>query len=258
MKHIELAQLLTQKFNTYNQPGFIKDDPICIPHRFSKKQDVEIAAFFAALLAWGNRTSIINSCTKLFNSMDNAPHHFILHFTQKDLWPLKKFVHRTFNSEDLFFLLYFLQHHYRKYQSLETAFSNWLHTTDEHVAPALNGFYNYVFEGYKEKMPRTQKHIATPAKKSACKRLNMFLRWMVRSDDKGVDFGLWKNILPAQLICPLDVHVARVARKLDLLKRKQNDWLAAVELTENLKKFDAADPVKFDFAIFGLGAIEKF
>ena len=258
MNFTNLKTFLNERADLYNRPGFINDDPISIPHRFSEKQDIEIAAFFAALLAWGTRTGIINSCTKLFHCMDNAPYDFITHFTDNDFTGLKKFVHRTFNGSDLYFLFCFLKDHYQKNKTLETAFSEWLPPHDTDTEHALNGFYRYMFKDYAEEKIHVKKHIAAPLKKSACKRLNMFLRWMVRSDNRGVDFGLWKKIKPAQLVCPLDVHVARVARKLFLLERKQNDWLAAQELTAHLKSFDPVDPVKYDFALFGLGAVEKF
>ncbi len=243
---------------------FIQDDPITIPHHFTKKQDIEIAGFFAAILAWGNRKSIINSCNNLLNLMDNAPYQFITSLPPepdgKTFSSLKKFVHRTFNAMDLWHLLYFLRHHYTKEASLESAFSQWMQPDNTTVEHALAGFHNYVF-GYSTDAvdeKHCRKHIATPAKKSACKRLNMYLRWMVRKDSNGVDFGLWKNISPAQLVCPLDVHVARVARRLGLLLRTQNDWQAAMELTDHLRTLDAADPVKYDFALFGLGVVEKF
>lgn len=255
-----LTEFLNQKVEQYNQPGFIQHDPISIPHQFTKQQDIEIAGFFAAILAWGNRKSIINSCHKLFAFMDDAPHDFILHHAPKDLKPLQSFVHRTFNSTDLFWLLAFFQYHYNNNDSLETAFSQWMLPHDETIEKALDGFHRYVFstavaEDYPE---RTKKHIAAPFKKSACKRLNMYLRWMIRKDNHGVDFGLWENITPAQLICPLDVHVARVARRFNLLERQQNDWQTAVELTAYLKQLDPIDPVKYDFALFGLGVVEKY
>jgi uncharacterized protein (TIGR02757 family) len=253
-----LKDFLDSKIELYNLPLFIKDDPISIPHRFTKQPDIEIAGFFAALLAWGNRKSIINSCNTLLNLMDNAPHAFCLHHTVKDLKRLSGFKHRTFNDTDLLCLVQFLKLHYSKDASLETAFNKWMKPDDISVEYALAGFHNYVFSNPEYFSERTRKHIATPAKKSACKRLNMFLRWMVRQDDKGVDFGIWKNISPSQLICPLDVHVARVARRLNILQRTQNDWQAAAELTDYLKQLDANDPVKYDYALFGLGVIEKF
>jgi uncharacterized protein (TIGR02757 family) len=259
-----LKDLLDKKIKLYNTTNFIKDDPITLPHGFTKKQDIEIAGFFAAILAWGNRKSIINSCNTLLSLMDNDPYNYIMALPEEpsktDFAPLKKFVHRTFNALDLWHLLYFLRHHYTKEASLETAFSQWMQPGDTTVENALAGFHNYVFGYSADAMDEKhcRKHIATPAKKSACKRLNMYLRWMVRSDAKGVDFGLWQNISPAQLVCPLDVHVARVARRLGLLLRTQNDWQAAMELTHHLRTLDAADPVKYDFALFGLGAVEKF
>ena len=258
----KLIDFLNAKAAQYEQPAFIKDDPISIPHRFTKKQDIEIAGFFAAILAWGNRKSIISSCDRLLNLMDNAPYDFILNFEENDLAPFMGFVHRTFNSTDLFHFLDFLKYHYAtmRQSSIETAFSKHLEHDDENVETALIGFRNYfldhkLFENYPE---RTRKHIATPAKKSACKRLNMFLRWMVRSNTNGVDFGIWKNIKPSQLVCPLDLHVGRVARHFKLLDRPNNDWMAAVELTNNLKQLDGQDPVKYDYALFGLGVIERF
>lgn len=253
-----LKNFFDEKINFYNQPAFIKDDPINIPHRFTKKQDIEIAGLFAAILAWGNRKSIISSCTRLLNCMDNAPCDFIM--SNNNPAAFKGFVHRTFNEMDLWHLLNFLKFHYSKEESLETAFSKWLQPGDENIEKALTGFHNYVF-GYAEEAKEERhcrKHISTPAKKSACKKLNMFLRWMVRTDNNGVDFGIWKKIQPSQLICPLDVHVTRVARRFNILQRKQNDWQAAVELTGYLKELDATDPVKYDYALFGLGVIENY
>jgi uncharacterized protein (TIGR02757 family) len=254
----DLKDFLDSKLELYNLSLFIKDDPISIPHRFVKKQDIEIGGFFAALLAWGNRKSIINSCNTLLGLMDNAPYQFCVQHTEKDLKKLSGFKHRTFNDTDLLCLVQFLKLHYTKHKSLETAFSKWMKPKDETVEHGLAGFHRYVFNSQEYFAERTRKHIATPEKKSACKRLNMFLRWMVRKDNKGVDFGIWKNIQPSQLICPLDVHVARVARKLHILQRTQNDWQAAAELTAYLRELDAEDPVKYDYALFSLGVIEKF
>lgn len=251
-----LGLFLNRKVEEYNTVDFITNDPISIPHRFSKKQDIEIAGFFAALFAWGNRTSIINKCMDLITKMDDAPYDFILHHQPSDLKQLIGFKHRTFNDTDLLYLIQFFKQHYQSHPSLETAFSDWMTKKDATVEHALNGFYQYVFI-LPDVSERTKKHIAAPFKNSACKRLNMFLRWMVRKDNKGVDFGIWKKISPAQLICPIDVHVARVSRRFHLLQRKQTDWLAAIELTKNLKKFDVADPVKYDFALFGLGVADK-
>ncbi len=252
----DLKLFLDKKVEEYNQPSFISADPICIPHGFTKKQDIEIAGFFAALFAWGNRTTIINKSKELMRLMDNAPHWFVLHHTEKDLKSLLHFKHRTFNATDLLYFIHFLQYHYTDHASLEIAFIPHIKNTVA-IEDALNYFFGYFFS-LKDAPQRTKKHIAAPFKGSTCKRLNMFLRWMVRSDNKGVDFGIWKKINPADLICPVDLHVARVARKLKLIERKQTDWLTAVELTQNLKKLDTKDPVKYDFALFSLGIGEKF
>ena len=261
----DLIDFFNTKAEQYNHPSFIKDDPISIPHQFSLKQDIEIAGFFAAILAWGTRTGIINSCKKLMGFMGNEPYHFIMNMQDdkpEDLLKMMKFVHRTFNSTDLYYLLDFLKYHYAILgeTSLEIAFTKGFQQTDVNTEQALNGFRQYVFSGdiHKDFPERTKKHIAAPFKKSACKRLNMYLRWMVRKDNKGVDFGIWNTINPSQLICPLDVHVARVAKRFNLLDRKQTDWQSAVELTNYLKLMDASDPVKYDYALFGLGVIEKF
>jgi len=259
-----LIEFLNAKVELYNQPSFIKDDPISVPHLFTKKQDIEIAGFFAAMFAWGNRTTIINKSKELMQLMDNAPHEFCLHHNSKDLKRLTTFKHRTFNTTDLLYFVEFLKTHYTKHKSLETAFTphpqplsiNGEGGNTPNIEDALKHFHNYFFS--LEHIPgRTRKHIATPERKSSCKRLNMFLRWMVRNDNKGVDFGIWKNISPSQLICPLDLHVVRVAKKLNLLQRKQTDWLAALELTEFLRTLDKNDPVKYDFALFGMGVMEK-
>ncbi|MEO8766621.1 MAG: TIGR02757 family protein [Ginsengibacter sp.] len=254
----DLKKFLDKKVLLFNNPSFIKDDPVCIPHLFSKKQDIEIAGFFAAIFAWGTRKTIINKCRFLLQLMDNEPYDFCINHSVQDLKKLEKFSHRTFNDTDLLYFISFLSHHYSKYNSLETAFiDKGIHLHSSIIERSLNSFYDNFFS--LDHVPaRTRKHIASPAKNSSCKRLNMYLRWMVRNDDKGVDFGLWKKLSPAQLVCPVDVHVARVARHFDLLKRKVIDWQAAVELTGELKKFDAADPVKYDFALFGLGVLEKY
>jgi uncharacterized protein (TIGR02757 family) len=248
-----LKGLLDKKVKEYNQPSFIKDDPISIPHQFTKKQDIEIAGFFAAVFSWGNRTTIINKCQELLQRMDRSPYQFVQQHTKTDLKRLKGFKHRTFNEDDLFYFIDFFQRHYFENDSLETAF---FPSLKMNVENGLNHFKNYFFSS--EHLKRTEKHVSSPQQRSTCKRMNMYLRWMVRKDNQGVDFGIWKNISPAGLICPLDVHVARVARKLGLLQRKQNDWQAAVELTDALRKLDKQDPVKYDFALFNLGVIEKF
>ena len=267
-KNIEynLKAFLDKKVLEYNQPSFIKADPIYIPHQFSKKQDIEISGFFAAIFAWGKRTTIINKSWELLQLMDNDPYQFILYHEESDRKRLMGFKHRTFNTTDLLYFIEFLKHHYSKNDSLESAFFN-----DQTIIPrgskvpslnvpierALNYFY-FNFFSLEDSPARTVKHIASPQKKSSCKRLNMFLRWMVRNDNNGVDFGIWKKISPAVLICPIDVHVARVARHFNLLDRKPTDWQAALELTNNLRKLDRSDPVKYDFALFGLGVMGKF
>jgi uncharacterized protein (TIGR02757 family) len=253
MKEKDFKKLLDQKVDYYNQPSFIKDDPISVPHRFTKKQDIEIAGFFAAVFAWGNRTTIISKTNELMALMDNAPHAFCTQHQPTDLKKLLLFKHRTFNTTDLLYFVDFFKQHYSSNKSLETAFSSHGDTVEK----MLGGFHRYFFS--LEHVPsRTKKHIATPERKSSCKRLNMFLRWMVRQDSKGVDFGIWKKISAAALICPLDLHVARVARRLGILTRKQSDWQAATELTDYLRTLDPADPVKYDFALFGMGVMEKF
>lgn len=253
----KLIQFLEEKVLEYNRPSFIQADPICIPHLFTLKQDIEIAGFFAAIFAWGNRTTIINKLTELMQLMHQAPYQFCLNHTDADLKSLLAFKHRTFNATDLLYFISFFKFHYSKHKSLETAFTIGMNSTNENVEQGLNRFYKYFFS-LPDVPLRTLKHIACPAKKSACKRLNMYLRWMVRKDKKGVDFGIWKNILPAQLMIPLDVHVARVARHFNLLQRKPTDWLAVVELTNRLKTFDSKDPAKYDYALFALGVLEKF
>jgi uncharacterized protein (TIGR02757 family) len=252
MNRNALKDFFDRKVDQYDQPSFIKDDPVCIPHIFSKKQDIEIAGFFAAIFAWGNRTIIINKSRELMKLMDDAPYQFVTQHGDNDLQQLLQFKHRTFNTTDLLYFIEFFRFHYSQHKSLETAFSMHGDTVEE----MLTGFHHYFFS--LEHVPqRTKKHIASPEKNSTCKRLNMFLRWMVRQDS-AVDFGIWKKIKPAQLICPIDLHVARVAKRFNLLHRKQTDWNAALELTAYLRTLDPNDPTKYDFALFGLGVIEKY
>jgi hypothetical protein len=248
---LQAKDFLNKQVQIYNQPGFIEFDPICIPHLFTKKQDIEIAGLFAAVFAWGQRTTIINKCTDLMNRMDNAPHEFVMHHSSKDLKRLLNFKHRTFNDTDLLYFISFLKFWYNQNESLETAFSNHLKPKDKTIENALNGFRGTFFS-LTDVPHRTMKHIASPIQNSACKRLCMYLRWMVRNDNNGVDFGIWKNIKPSQLMIPLDLHVQRTAHKLGLLTRTQSDWKAVEELTKNLRKYDKTDPVKYDFALFGL------
>ena len=313
MKGLDLRAFLDKKVAEYDRPSFIVDDPISIPHQYSLRQDIEIAAFFTAIFSWGNRTTIIKKSGELMQLMDRAPFQFILHHTDNDLKKLLGFKHRTFNATDLLYFIAFFKYHYSHYDSLEDAF---LRPWEERgpvvegweAERALSAFYHYFFsldgavddrpigkaglrrqpaddsrpstellrhaparsqpspkgsvvaEGGSIPLvpPRTRKHIATPEKNSSCKRINMFLRWMVRTESNGVDFGLWRRIGPDKLICPLDLHVARVAKRFGLLTRKPTDWLAAVELTGHLRDFDANDPTKYDLALFGLGSVEKF
>jgi len=295
LEFLELKDFLDLKAAQYNRPDFIQNDPICIPHQYTKKQDIEIAAFLAAILAWGQRKTIINKCNELFRRMDNEPYQFMLHHSDDDLKGLLGFKHRTFNDTDLLYFVAFFQEHYSQHESLEAAFlapagvfvdgysgieSDGLVSADElsdgnaaysssacmlaelalqqpKIERALNYFRVYFFS-LPDYPRRTIKHVSSPLQKSTCKRLNMFLRWMVRKDNMGVDFGIWNTLKPADLICPCDVHVDRVARKLGLIERKQTDWRTAVELTAQLLRFDPMDPVKYDFALFGLGIEEKF
>jgi uncharacterized protein (TIGR02757 family) len=250
-----LIQLLNAKAAQYEQVDFIREDPIALPHQFEAKQDVEIIAFWISILAWGRRQTIIDKGLKLIDLMEGRPHHFILHHNSKQARRFLGFKHRTFNATDSLYFLRFLKDYYSHNESLETAFSQHLHDGHQTIEAALVGFQNSFFS-LPDAPRRTQKHIATPARKSTCKRLNMFLRWMVRSNSAGVDFGLWNKIRPDQLCPPLDVHVERVARKLGLLKRKTRDWKAVLELRKELVKLDADDPVKYDFALFGIGRYE--
>lgn len=252
----QLKEWLDECAERFNQPDFIEADPISIPHKFTRKQDIEIMGFWVAMLAWGQRKTIINKANELIQLMDGAPYDFIVNHQEKDREAFLEFKHRTFNSIDTLYFLEFFQQYYQQHDSLETAFAKHISSDDEHIGSGLEGFHTNFFS-----LPfaphRTKKHVSTPARNSSCKRLNMFLRWMVRQDDKGVDFGIWKTIQPAQLLMPLDVHVDRIARRYNLLKRKQTDWKTVLELTKKLRKFDPLDPVKYDFALFGLGVLEK-
>ena len=252
MKNAELKKLLDSNYLKFNAQGFIADDPISLPHLFSKKEDIEIIGFLVAIISWGQRISIINNGKKLIEIFENAPHQFITQHTDNDLKHCLKFVHRTFNDTDLLSMIGFLKEIYLKNNGLEKAFSIYITAKDKTVEKALNGF-KILYENSESYIQRSSKHIAYPAAKSACKRLNMFLRWMVRKDDFGVDFGIWNSISPSQLICPLDVHVIRTAISYNLITTAKSDWKTAIQLTENLKKYDKNDPVKYDFALFGLG-----
>lgn len=246
-KHSQkLFDLLEENYLRFNQASFIEDDPISIPHSFSKKQDIEIAAFFSAIIAWGQRKTIIRNARRLMEMMDQQPYEFILHHKASDLKNYQDFVHRTFNFDDLLYFCHALQELYRKNKSLEDSFLEG-ESMQERISNFKKAFFGY------EHLKRSEKHLADPMKGSSAKRINMFLRWMVRKDEFQVDFGIWNKISPSELMMPLDIHTATVGRKLKLLKRKQNDWKAVVELSENLRKFDPKDPVKYDYALFGMG-----
>lgn len=254
MNKKELKIFLDEKAVQYETTAFIPHDPIQIPHRFDKKEDIEIAAFLTATIAWGNRKSIITNATKLMDIMGNAPYDFVLNYHPDKSDVFEGFVHRTFNSIDLETFIRSLQNIYEHHGGLEKVFASGI--TNEGLQPAIARFKKIFFEVAHQ--TRTQKHVSDPLKNSAAKRINMYLRWMVRDASAGVDFGIWKSITPSLLSCPLDVHTSNVARKLKLIKRKQNDGKTLLELDTALRKMDPKDPVKYDFALFGLGAFEKF
>lgn len=251
-----LKALLDEAADRYNRPDFIASDPIAVPHRYARLQDREIMGFWTAMLAWGQRKTILAKATELSALMDDAPYDFVTGHRESDLQRMLSFRHRTFNDTDLLYFMAFFRHHYAVSDTLETAFLKAWRPDHETVEEALNGFHRYFFS--LDHVPeRTRKHVPAPERKSTCKRLNMFLRWMVRRDGRGVDFGSWTSIRPDQLVIPLDVHVERVARRLGLLRRPSRDWQAAMELTRRLRAFDPEDPVRYDFALFGMGVLEK-
>lgn len=247
----ELKEYLDFKADQYNNPDFIESDPIQIPHRYSLKEDIEISGFLASTIAWGNRKMIINSAAKMMDAMGNSPYDFVLNATDARIERIERIVHRTFNTEDFKFFIRSLQNIYQKYGGLEQLFSD---NTHGNLQNRISNFKKIFFEI--EHPVRTTKHISDPLKGSSSKRLNMYLRWLVRNDHKGVDFGLWKSVSPSELSCPLDVHSGNVARALGILKRMQNDQKALQELDQALRAFDSSDPVKYDFALFGLGVFE--
>jgi uncharacterized protein (TIGR02757 family) len=252
-KNKSTKQFLDHYYQKYNNQAFIPSDPISIPHKFTRLQDIEISGFWIAMLAWGQRKTIINKGLELMNLMDNAPYDFVRGCTDNDLKPLLKFKHRTFNATDTLYFIDFFRRFYLQHHSLEQAFLN---QNGEFIdmRSAISDFHRRFFNV--EYAPdRTRKHVATPERNSACKRINMFLRWMVRKDNQGVDFGCWHQIRPGDLICPCDVHVERTARKLGLITIKNASWNMAEELTAELKKYDPVDPVKYDFALFGVSVL---
>jgi len=256
MKKSELKSYLDKKVIEYNNSDFVSQDPISIPHSYTKKQDIEITAFWVSMLSWGLRKTIINKSKELFGIMGESPHEFIINHSEKDRAKFESFKHRTFQFTDTLYFLDYLQRYYRGHDSLEEAFTKHLNDKSENVEKAISGFHDDFF-AIDYAPQRTRKHVATPVRGSTCKRINMFLRWMVRDASTGVDFGLWDSLQPSQLLMPLDVHVDRVGRKHKLIKRKQRDFQTVLELTKALKKFDPEDPVKYDFALFGMGVMEK-
>lgn len=255
MQEKDLKQFLEEKYLQYNTPSFIHNDPIAIPHLFTSTTDIEISGFLTAVISWGRREMIARAGKELMRRMDFEPFAFVMDSSEKEISSLNGFVYRTFNSLDAQTFILALRNIYQSYGTLEKAFLN-----DAENFPSMD----FLLSRFKERffsiehLQRSRKHLPDPLRNSAAKRINMFLRWMVRADNKGVDFGIWKNFTAKHLIMPLDLHSARVARKLGILWRKQNDWKAAIELTENLRRFDQLDPVKYDFALFGLGWYERF
>jgi uncharacterized protein (TIGR02757 family) len=252
----DIKLFLDQKYKEFNTLDFIHNDPISIPKQFQKKEDIEIIGLLIALISWGQRKSILKSGQRLVELFQHSPYDFIINHQDKDLKPCLSFVHRTFNGDDLISLIAFLKLIYTDHGGLENAFSKHLHPKDKNIEKGIDGFVS-LYLNSEVCLQRTVKHLARPSKGSACKRINMFLRWMVRSDASKVDFGLWKSISPSQLVCPLDVHVIREAQELGLLNNDKSDWKTAIELTEKLKQFDKVDPVKYDFALFGYGEYKK-
>lgn len=250
-----IKEFLDEKYDQYNRTSFIETDPIAIPHSFTRKEDIEIAGFLASIIAWGQRPMILKKGFELMDRMDKSPYDFIRNYSKSDLKKLERFVYRTFNSQDLIYFINTLKRLIIEYGSLGQLFEK-LHENVETIFELITDFHHTFFQY--EDPGRTKKHLANPGKGSSAKRINMYLRWMIREDNRGVDFGLWKFIQPSELYLPLDVHTGRVARRLELLSRNSNDWKAVEEVTGKLRDYDPSDPVKYDFAIFGLGVFENF
>ena len=248
-----LKDLLESRYQMYNNKEFIPSDPISIPHRFNQKRDIEIAGFLTALISWGNRKAILKSASDMMALLEDEPYKFITEASEKEFKSLERFVYRTFQGDDLLFFIYALRDVYLNYGGLEEVVTN-SYRTEGSVIAAIAGLRDVLL--HTSHLHRSEKHLANPKKGSAAKRINMFLRWMVRNDNMGVDFGIWNEIPTSALLCPLDVHSGNVARKIGLLKRKQNDLKAVEELTQRLREYDENDPVKYDFALFGLGVFE--
>lgn len=254
LKEQELKSFLDFKVEQYNTPQFIESDPIQIPHLFSKKEDIEIAGFLTATIAWGNRKSILKNAASLMELLENSPYDFVMNHQEEDLVSLENFVHRTFNGGDLQYFVRSLKNIYSRHQGLEGVFNKY--AEKDSLQGGIHQLKKVFFE--LPHLSRVEKHVSDPLRNSAAKRINMYLRWLIRKDDAGVDFGLWRSIPAKALSCPLDVHSGNVARKLGLLQRKQNDAKAVLELDNSLRKLDPSDPVKYDFALFGLGVFDKF
>ena len=255
MKNDELKDFLDKKVDQYNRPEFIIQDPVSIPHQFTRKEDIEIAGFLTATISWGTRMSIVHNASRLMQLMDYEPYQFVTECGQDDLATFHRFVHRTFNGDDCIFFITSLKNIYLHYGGLEKVFNEKItkgHSTKEAIL-----YFRKIFFDLPHPL-HVEKHVADPSKNASAKRINMFLRWMIRHDKGGVDFGLWKKIPPSELFCPLDIHSGNVSRKLGLLRRKANDWKSVEELTDRLRTFDPVDPVKYDFALFGLGIFEHF
>lgn len=253
MDHKELKEILEEKYSTYAHPNFVETDPISIPRSYSRKEDIEITAFWTAMLTWGLRKTIINKAKQLFNLMDKAPYDFIMNHKDKDLKVFDHFVHRTFQPPDTLYFIQFFKDHYTRHNSLEDAFTL---NGSTNMKDVFIHFHDYFFSAGPF-LQRTKKHLASPIRNSTCKRLCMFLRWMVRTDREGIDLNLWKKIKPADLMIPYDVHVDRVGRAFGMIERKQKDWKTVEELTNTLRSFDYEDPVKYDYALFGMGLMER-
>ncbi len=250
----ELKEFLDENVEKYNRPAFIEADPISIPHQYTGREDIEISGFLAATIAWGNRKMILRNANRMMEILENKPYEFIMNSSNEEMGMIDRFVHRTFNSTDLVYFLKALRNIYREKGGLENIFRTY--QAPDSLQPAIHEFHRIFFEPDHEK--RTERHVSDPFKGSAAKKINMFLRWMIRNDDRGVDFGIWESISPSVLSCPLDIHSGNIARKLGLLNRKQNDAKAVKELDDVLRQFDSSDPVKYDFALFGLGVSKDF
>lgn len=251
---LDIKALLDQKHDQFNNPAFIASDPVSIPHQFHKNEDIEISGFLTAIIAWGNRAAILKSADQLMSRLGGEPFHFIMHASEDEIADLKSFYYRTFQGEDAVSFVYGLRHIYQNFGGLHTLFS-----TEWNKGNGIEGGLRQLRKCFftREAPARSYKHLASIEKGASCKRLNMYLRWMIRQDKRGVDFGIWSDIPASALYLPLDVHTGNVARKLNLLQRKANDWKAVEEVTQNLRKMDSSDPIKYDFALFGMG-IEKW